>query len=1107
MADALHFDQGAPPLPRSLVFRERLVDRLRTDINPGLVFVHGQAGQGKTTLASSLVHTLTSPWLWIELDRQDRTPLALCAKLFTCLALDPEPSQLQNQGDAGAALPEIRTERLYRSWSQSFAGWIQPNTTIVLDGLESLPDDSPSLSFLQTLLRECLPVHRFVVLSRRAPPECFHTMVLNGQADLLDNDDLAFTVEDVESFFRGRLHRVLSKEVWEWLLAETEGWPAGLSMLAAICDHRPPGNEEEEMITRLSPRLKEAAADYFQRTVLAELSGEEREMLIRCSLFDPLDPALARSVARDRSALPALKRLCRDRVFLSPVPREGRDLAFRIHPLFRAVLSDCLEEETPEELRLDLLNRAGQAHERQDQPIRALSCYLQAGAFDRGAAILRKTGPGRLRAEHLQSLSPLLERFPQDMLADEPWLLLFKALATRFRELDTNIRRLKKARSLFARYRDDRGRLLTLTFLLEAIVFRGRDLVSLKAIMDEAQSLLDSLGLDAFPEERVLLLLQLGYVCSTRLGQAEKGYRLCQQAGWLANRLQRNDLSCLATLYTGLVLVWCGDLRQAQDLFRTVHHMPFIAPRTDLQAMLHMAWGGMAAIKGDSQASGKHLQEAQDTVTRCGLIYLTPLALFYDIFLHLTRKEYRQAEQACRRLLGYAQERDNEFLYARTLLWLGVTRTHLGSFSLARTDFEQAMARLGSKTCSSASHLLLAKILNGINAIHLRDTDYALAIFTSCLQEFEHQANGLLETCARIGRVLARHALGSREGMQSDLEKVLEDLGQWEARGLIFVRDQDLRQVCILALGMKLDTVKPIALHLWEQNAPRDSSPEPDQETGVLETAVIRGLQRKVKKKQVPQIEIKTLGTFEVWKDSQDLGKSSWGGNLPKRLLKVAIARGGEGVAVSQIQEDIWPDCDSAHGRFKIALHRLRTALEPDYDPNLGSTYVHLHQDRLWLAQDLFSIDVSSFEKLALMGGLCEDRDEASKAMAHYSQALDLYRGEFLPEEALAPWAESKRRDLKSTHLSLLMSCARLSKQRGANNRAVVLYQRAVAENPLYEEGYRQLMILYTNMKLYNEALQAFEACKASLQSHLGTDPDPLTVSLWRKALSKLRST
>ena len=155
MADALHFDQVAPPLPRSLVFRERLVDRLRTDINPGVVFVHGQAGQGKTTLASSLVHTLTSPWLWIELDRQDRTPVALCAKLFTCQAFEAEPSQLQNQGDAGAALPEIRTERLYRSWSQSFAGWIHPNTTIVLDGLEALPEDSPSLSFLQTLLREC----------------------------------------------------------------------------------------------------------------------------------------------------------------------------------------------------------------------------------------------------------------------------------------------------------------------------------------------------------------------------------------------------------------------------------------------------------------------------------------------------------------------------------------------------------------------------------------------------------------------------------------------------------------------------------------------------------------------------------------------------------------------------------------------------------------------------------------------------------------------------------------------------------------------------------------------------------------------------------------
>ncbi len=1090
--------------PRFGVLRDRLLERLRADVCSRRVFIHGQAGQGKSTLAAQHVHSSGSPCIWIDLNGQDRSPWSLCAKLFCCGDDESASAELERETFTARPSPEeSRAECRYRFWARAFTEWVLPETNVVLDGLEALGADSAGLAFIKVLLRESQSDCRFVLLSRAAPPQWIQDMVVRGEADLLENDDLAFTLEDVEAFFRIRLQTGLSKGVWEKVLAETAGWPAGLNMLASLCDHLPAMDLNEAAIRDLSPRLREAAAEYFQQSVLSWLSQQELWVLIRCSLFEVIDASLARTVLQTRDKLQVFRDLCRNRVFLNPVAQDGQGLAYRLHPLFRAALTDLFQEELSEQEHQSVLTQAGQAYEEQDHPLQALSCYLQAKAFDQGISILHRTGFGRLYADHGKALFPLLDSFPQAFREHEPWLLFWRALATRFRELDANIQRLGKAESFFEHRGDHRGRLLALAFLVEAIAFRGRDVVPLGRTMDEAQKLLASLGLDAFPEERALLLVQLGHACATRLGQADKGYRLCQQAGWLASQLQRDDLSCLVTLYKGLVLVWCGDFAQAEELYQALDQSPFISCQTELQVMLRMAWAGMAAIKGDSDAAAHHVQQAQESATECGLTYLAPVALFYDVFLHLARKEHFQAAQSCRRLLGYAKERDNMFLSFRSLLWLGLTRHHQGAFEQARNDFEQAMAGFGSKTCPSASHLFLARILNGINAIHLQDTDYALTVFEDCLQQFEHQSNGLLETLARAGRALALIAKDRQSDARPDLEKVFQTLEQWKAHGCVFLSDHDLQICCLGALELKLEKAQPTVLPLLEKNSLANSSRDLVAKVSGQEPHDMpynQNVCRIVQKQKAPRIEIRTMGDFQVLKGGQELEDGVKSGHLPQRLLKAIIARGGEAVDVSQLQEDIWPDCDTAHGRFKIALHRLRKALEPDYDQALGSTYLHLSQSRVSLDPDLISLDVRRFEEHAHLGGRCEDKGELNTALSHYDQALTLYRGPFLPEEDLAPWAENKRNALKSRYLGVLMSCARLHKQRGANTRAAALYHKVVEEDPLYEEGYRQLMILYTNMKLNNEALQVYQTCARQLWSCLGVDPDPVTVSLWKTA-------
>ena len=92
------------------VFRERLLERLRADVCSRVVFIHGQAGQGKSTLAEQFVHSRSSPCIWIDMDGHDSSPWALCAKLFFCCGDDESASaELEKETSTVPILPRPRS--------------------------------------------------------------------------------------------------------------------------------------------------------------------------------------------------------------------------------------------------------------------------------------------------------------------------------------------------------------------------------------------------------------------------------------------------------------------------------------------------------------------------------------------------------------------------------------------------------------------------------------------------------------------------------------------------------------------------------------------------------------------------------------------------------------------------------------------------------------------------------------------------------------------------------------------------------------------------------------------------------------------------------------
>jgi DNA-binding SARP family transcriptional activator len=259
-------------------------------------------------------------------------------------------------------------------------------------------------------------------------------------------------------------------------------------------------------------------------------------------------------------------------------------------------------------------------------------------------------------------------------------------------------------------------------------------------------------------------------------------------------------------------------------------------------------------------------------------------------------------------------------------------------------------------------------------------------------------------------------------------------------------------------------------------------------------------LRRAIHRQGLPRLDIRTLGGFRLHRDQKPINEAIWEGKQPKLLLKALVAHGGE-VPKDVLLEALWPEGapEVTEKNFRVSLHRLRKALEPDLDKDFGSSYIHLEDGLVSLDPELCRLDVTEFLALLGTGQNQEEEGNRKQAVALYKQALALYGGDFLAEELYLPWAERKREELRGLYLELLERLSRQYEEQGALRRAIDYGKKMVQADPLLEPAYRRLMILYARQGQRAEALRVYETCRQALARELDTEPDAVTTAIFRK--------
>jgi len=381
----------APPrLPNALVERERLLTALDEALSTPLTLLSASAGWGKTTLLSVWAHRQKTQVAWLSPDELDNSPtrfwVALITALRRCPALpanfgenvvaqvqSPQPPPLSSC--LSVLLHELESQQVYPA-----------PIVLILDDYQVIEESVIHQGMAFFL--EHLPAHLHLILSGRVDPDLpLARLRAHGQLTEIRADELRFQEGEASQFLHKMLSPPLSEEELQRLVSRTEGWIAGLHLVALTMQKREDRTAYLETLTGSQRYL----LDYVQEDILARLSPDTRDFLLHIAILSRLDAAVCQAVTAAPTKAASQQMLAlleRANLFLVPLDEERR--TYRLHDLFREALLSALHTSQPEMVSL-LHRRAASFYEAEGQWAEAITYALAAADFSTAARLMEQT--------------------------------------------------------------------------------------------------------------------------------------------------------------------------------------------------------------------------------------------------------------------------------------------------------------------------------------------------------------------------------------------------------------------------------------------------------------------------------------------------------------------------------------------------------------------------------------------------------------------------------------------------------------------------------------------------------------------------------------------
>jgi DNA-binding SARP family transcriptional activator len=242
-----------------------------------------------------------------------------------------------------------------------------------------------------------------------------------------------------------------------------------------------------------------------------------------------------------------------------------------------------------------------------------------------------------------------------------------------------------------------------------------------------------------------------------------------------------------------------------------------------------------------------------------------------------------------------------------------------------------------------------------------------------------------------------------------------------------------------------------------------------------------------------PALTIRLLGPFELFVDDGPVAPDRWPRRKPKQLVKLLALQPRAQLHREQIIETLWPDADFEAGANNLhkAIHAARRALEPELKSGSSSQFIITRDNIVTLRSpgDLW-VDACAFERSAVEAMRSNDPKL-------FETAIDLYRGDLLPEDLYEDWAVAPRERMRELYIDSLFRLAKLREESGDYVAGIGLLQSLVTADPTNEDAHRRLMRLYATTGNRHGAFRQYRQCVGAMRREAGVEPDRTTVELY----------
>ncbi len=1104
-----------PPFLSSVLQRPHLMERLDRNRDKPFIFMIGQAAQGKTTLAALWCSASGRPTAWINLHPEDSDAATLYLVLLQSLQKALPDADFEGLRDLpGLGMGPRERRFTYLDWINALMGRIHGPVEVVLDGLDRLDPDAPAFLFIRLFLESVVPGMRVFLLSRELPPLDVPQLVVRQAAHILGNKEIALTPEETAIFIRKNLKIRMSEQGVRQIHSIVEGWVGAVILLSEVVGRASGVPVETSTIENLQIRLKAEVFQYFSEQIFQSQPEHVQDFLMRSSLPDFLDVDLLRSLFPGDDAVTTLEELVRKNLFIQTLSDDEGRITYRYYQLFRDYLLDRFRMTVPLEEQRGSYRMTAAFLAARGERAAAVRFYLTAGEYLLASRIMEGYGMVMMQTGQTDELSRWLAACPRDIVAGNPWLLLYDYLTKRFVAGRAVSSKLHRAMLLFEERGDLRGMQLATAYLIEGYFYGSFYEIPQAELLTKGEALLRNTGKDRRVLSQAHLWLQLAVGHAMGIGGPRESLRAHEQAQLAAVRAGIPYLLIQSLVQSIWPLCIVGDFPRCRERLNKAEKLLARQDYPEVRTMLHCGWAMYYVYeeaRGTLSKAAAAIQTALELADRHGIPFLFPILKSHEMYIKTEQGLYDEAAEIGNTMRKLHESMDSPMPLGLTLWALGRNAYYQGDFDAACGFLQEAISILSSPRGFASFHLAVTRVLMALIHLHKENLDRAEKELQTARSFYSENGSDTAMSDCHYAMALLRWRQGRREEAGEHLAAAFRVISSKEIVGFSTLREHDLARICAIATEMKIPGGADCIVRVMLAHCSPAAFSElerlrvhEDEEVRRRALEICRRLHRAGR----PAIRIETLGRFCVSIGGTPISESCWGGSMPKQLLKALIARGAAaGVPRERIMEDLWPETARHTGEqnFKVILHRLRRALEPDAESSLGFSYIHLKDNVLFLDGELCRTDMDEFCSLCDAGRRAERCGKAREAIAAYGEAAEIYRGDFIPDDLYSAWAMERRESLQRQYREILVRTAGLYEGLGRLKKAIACHLRILESDSLLEDSYQKLILLYSRCGMHNDARKVYRKCRKALLEELGTEPNESIQTLYKKLLETSR--